>query len=60
MIEEIIPILEMMLRNGEKHIGGADHDVIYGPSEASEEDQKILEENGWHFDDEIGCWSTFV
>ncbi len=60
MIEEIIPVLAMMFRNGQKHIGGADHDVIYGPSEANSDEEKILKANSWHYDDEIGCWCHFV
>lgn len=43
------------------HIGGANHDIIWGPNaEPSEEDQARLEELGWHFDEESNCWSRFV
>jgi hypothetical protein len=43
------------------HLGGASHDVIWGPeANPSEEDKTRLDELGWHFDNESGCWSRFV
>ena len=50
----------------EAHMGGADHDVIYGSSgiikqeDFSIEDQAELLEAGWHWSDENGCWCRFV
>lgn len=42
-------------------LGGADHDIIYGPeADPSEEDRARLDELGWHFDDEWDCWARFV
>ena len=42
-------------------IGGASHDIIWGPeSSPSEEDVKRLEELGWHFCSENEVWSRFV
>ena len=60
MIEEIIPVLEMMLKKGESHIGGADHDVIYGPMDdgLTDEERAILEENHWHIEND--CWVRYV
>ncbi len=60
MIEDIIPVLEMMLRKGENMIGGADHDVIYGPSEVTDEERQLLEKHHWHYDSGIDCWCKFV
>ena len=43
------------------HFGGADHDVIWGPdADPSDEDKARLEQLGWHFDEELDCWSRFV
>jgi hypothetical protein len=43
------------------HLGGADHDVIWGPdADPSDEDKTRLEQLGWHFDEELDCWSLFV
>lgn len=43
------------------HLNGAGHDIICGPdSSPSPEDIKRLEEIGWHFDEEVECWSCFV
>ena len=43
------------------HLGGADHDVIWGPdADPSDEDKTRLEQLGWHFDEELDCWSRFV
>ena len=45
----------------ESQVGGADHDIIWGPeADPSEEDQERLDELGWHFDDEADCWARFV
>lgn len=43
------------------HIGGAGHDVIWGPQASpSPEDVSRLEELGWHLDSEAEVWSRFV
>lgn len=43
------------------HIGGANHDIIWGPdADPSDEDKARLEELGWHFDQESDCWARFV
>jgi hypothetical protein len=43
------------------HLGGASHDVIWGPeADPSEEDEARLDELGWHFNNESDCWSRFV
>lgn len=43
------------------HLGGANHDIIWGPeADPSDEDKKRLDELGWHFDSESDCWSRFV
>ena len=43
------------------HLGGASHNVIWGPgADPSEEDEARLDELGWHFDDEADCWARFV
>ena len=45
----------------EAELGGADHDIIWGPdADPSEEDRARLDELGWHFDDESDCWARFV
>jgi hypothetical protein len=42
-------------------LGGANHDIIYGPdADPSDEDKTRLEELGWHFDEDSDCWSRFV
>ena len=44
------------------HIGGAGHDVLCGPTlgkELTPVSKKILEEAGWHWDDEYDCWCRF-
>ena len=45
------------------HMGGADHDVIYGASadtEFSAEELAQLESWGWCKSDEYDCWILFV
>jgi hypothetical protein len=43
------------------HLGGASHDVIWGPeADPSDEDKARLDELGWFFDDGLDCWSRFV
>lgn len=43
------------------HLGGADHDIIWGPeANPSDADKKRLEEIGWHFDLETERWARFV
>ena len=45
----------------EADLGGADHDIIWGPdADPSDEDKERLDELGWHFDDEADCWARFV
>ena len=42
-------------------LGGADHDIIWGPdADPSEEDQERLQEIGWFYSVEYDCWSRFV
>jgi hypothetical protein len=42
----------------------AEHDILYaGPDEqgkVSEEDQKKLEDLGWHWDEQFDCWARFT
>ena len=42
-------------------IGGAEHDVIFGPEigHLKEGQVKRLLQLGWHFDDECQCWARF-
>lgn len=43
------------------HVGGAEHDILYGPeADPSAEDVERLEELGWHRDSEVSCWARFV
>lgn len=43
------------------HLNGAEHDIIFGPdSTPLPRDVNRLNELGWHFDSEFGCWSHFV
>lgn len=43
------------------HLGGANHDIIWGPdADPTDEDKARLVEIGWHFDEESDCWSRFV
>lgn len=42
------------------HIGGAEHDIIFGPeADPSAEDVERLEELGWHWSAEYDAWSLF-
>lgn len=43
------------------HLGGADHDILWGPeADPSDEDKNRLHELGWHFDSQSECWSRIV
>jgi len=43
------------------HLGGAEHDILWGPqANPSEEDKQRLEELGWHYDVESNGWARFV
>lgn len=55
-----LQILSSYTKKGmEEHIGGADHDIIWGADvQVSIEDAAQLKELGWHFDEETG-WSIF-
>ena len=45
----------------QSHLGGADHDIIWGPkTDPNEQDKARLNELGWHFDYEADCWARFV
>ena len=45
----------------EASLGGADHDIIYGPdADPSDEDKERLDELGWRFDGGADCWARFV
>lgn len=44
------------------HLGGADHDVIWGPEivgPLNEADRITINDLGWHYSDENECWSHF-
>lgn len=48
-----------------EHIGGAEHDVIYGPpllknEEIIPDDLKALDDCGWIFDEDEDGWFCFV
>jgi hypothetical protein len=49
---------------GDKHIGGAEHDIIYvstvEPSKLSEAQLKDLEEAGFHWDEDNECWVHYA
>lgn len=64
---EIIRGLDIFARythNGhEAHLGGADHDVIYGLPlivNVSDVDAARLEELGWHRNKSADCWVHYV
>lgn len=61
MIEDIIPILQMMQAKGMKFIS-VEHDILYGPGEGTvtEEDKALLEKHGWHLDSDVECWARHV
>lgn len=75
-IKELVEGLEILAKtakvpvglaeNGETdtrtaHVGGAGHDVLWGPEcEPSADDIKRLEALGWHLCSETGLWSIFV
>lgn len=43
------------------HLGGAEHDILWGPqANPSEEDRTRLEQLGWHYDVESNGWARFV
>jgi hypothetical protein len=47
----------------ETHVGGADHDVIYGAPldvELTARELELLESWGWHKSQECDCWCCFV
>lgn len=55
----------MLLAKYEGCETAAEHDIIYsGPDDAesvvSAEDQKQLDELGWHIDSEFGCYARFT
>lgn len=42
-------------------LGGAEHDVLYASNcTMTEEDKKLMDEWGWHYDEENECWARFV
>lgn len=63
MISDLIEGFQILQKyvGSDEHIGGADHDIIWGVDcEVSEEDAKRLNELGWHQDsDSDECWSRF-
>lgn len=64
LIREIVDGLEILAktsrRGRDEHLGGAEHDIMFGPeSEPTTDDMRKLEELGWHYDEEVGLWSHF-
>ena len=66
-VNEIVKGLQILAKystDGEEgHLGGADHDIIYGPpmsKDVSPEDATELEALGWHLDLDYGQWAHFV
>ena len=62
MFEELIAGFEIMKAKGEKHVGGAEHDIIYGIHNdyLSDQDREALKKHNWHLDSEHGFWAHFV
>lgn len=50
----------------EEQLGGADHDIIFGPSsdmlvcDFTDEEEEQLDMWGWFFSEEHDCWAHFV
>jgi hypothetical protein len=46
------------------HVGGADHDIIYGlallPKYMAPEDVEKLNEFGWSYSEQYDCWYHYV
>ena len=65
-LNQVIKGLEILSKydskNGDSHNICAEHDIIYaGPGvEVSEEDKKILDDLGWHWDSSADSWARFV
>lgn len=62
--KKIIEGLSIMQKHGLSVEVDAQHDVLYaGPGidgELTDEEQKKLEELGWHWDEEFDCWAIFT
>ena len=67
-INSIINGLEIMadydVNQGESHIGGADHDIIWGantpPENMNGYDVDELDKLGWFWSEEYECWSHYA
>jgi len=62
-INQVLEGLKIFAKyGGDEYLVAAEHDVIFaGPWEPlSEEDNKRLEELGWHFDEYADSWAKFV
>ncbi len=63
--KDVISGLELFASKvgSDKHLPGADHDVIFGPSldvSLTEEEQAKLEMWGWAKDGQYDCWRRFA
>jgi hypothetical protein len=49
-------------KGSETHIGGAEHDVIFGSNRRIEDESLVqrLGELGWFWSEEHNCWAHFV
>ncbi len=64
-IIEGLTILSQYTNDGlDSQVGGASHDVIFGPcvdeDEVSVRHLTQLREFGWHYSSEFDCWARFV
>lgn len=63
-MKSLIAGLSIFVKHDPEGTIGAEHDKFYGPyvpeEDLTKEELKILEDNGWFWDDEIPCWAKFV
>jgi hypothetical protein len=65
MYKDIIIGFQIFMKHGYETIGGAEHDIIWGPpfsinAKLSSDDRIALEDAGWHESSDGDCWAKFV
>jgi hypothetical protein len=61
---DLVSALQIFISaHGDQMLGGADHDILYGPDsniELTDPQREELEKLGWFIDDSMDSWVKFV
>lgn len=61
--KKIVEGLNILMKHGAVEVDAQHDELFAGPGldgELTKDEQKQLEDLGWHFDKELDCWSHFT